>query len=573
MTLTDSLRARAVAAVFVVSLTILQSLSGVAHAEQRFVDPMFFDIEVQTDIQFGVGLRESSPDQALFLDVYAPRNDTNVRRPVVVLAFPGGFTTGRRDSAIMVQLANAFAQRGYVAASIDYRLIQGFPDSNSDLEISILQAVHDMRAAIRFFREDAATDNEFGTDGVNVFVGGVSAGAVMSAITAVFDEGDDVGNAVAEYLAANGGQAGNSSDNTEFSHAASGVLQISGAIRELSWLEPGSPPIYAAHEEFDPIVPCFTLPGVAFVEFGLALTSSGACDMIPAARAVGVPTEFFFESGSLDHIGYSQTDFAQILQDSATFFYNEVLRPRTLASAVLPGSRSVQVGEQATVFASVINATTEDASGCTIEPITPIDASFTYQPTDATNAPVGMADTPFAIGPSAAQNLVLTFDADDDFSPTEVFLEFKCAEGPAASSIQGVNTVLLSAENSPVADVIGLTTVVDLVANAGNTALFAVGSANVGAGDEISVTVDDGGAGLPVDLLICETDSATGVCMNDPSVSVTLSYDAASTRSFAVFANTTAAIENNPATNRLFVRFSDSSGTIRGATSTAIRTQ
>ena len=118
MTLTDSLRARAVAAVFVVSLTILQSLSGVAHAEQRFVDPMFFDIEVQTDIQFGVGLRESSPDQALFLDVYAPRNDTNVRRPVVVLAFPGGFTTGRRDSAIMVQLANAFAQRGYVAASI-----------------------------------------------------------------------------------------------------------------------------------------------------------------------------------------------------------------------------------------------------------------------------------------------------------------------------------------------------------------------------------------------------------------------------------------------------------------------
>jgi len=136
-----------------------------------------------------------------------------------------------------------------------------------------------------------------------------------------------------------------------------------------------------------------------------------------------------------------------------------------------------------------------------------------------------------------------------------------------------VNTLLLSADNDPVADVVGLTTVVDLVADADSTALFAVGSANVGAGDEINVSLDTGSANLPVDLLLCETDSATGVCIADPSESVTLSYSAASTRSFAVFANATGAIDNNPATNRIFVRFRDISGTLRGATSTAIRTQ
>ena len=159
-----------------------------------------------------------------------------------------------------------------------------------------------MRAAIRFFREDAATGNEFGTDGVNVFVGGISAGAVMSAVAAVLDEGDNISEAVADYLAVSGGMAGNSSDNTEFSSEASGVLQISGAIRRLSWIEPGDPPIYAAHEEFDPVVPCNTLPGIAFVLFGLALTSSGACDMIPAARDLGIPTGFFLEKLSLIHI-------------------------------------------------------------------------------------------------------------------------------------------------------------------------------------------------------------------------------------------------------------------------------
>ena len=87
------------------------------------------------------------------------------------------------------------------------------------------------------------------------------------------------------------------------------------------------------------------------------------------------------------------------------------------------------------------------------------------------------------------------------------------------------------------------------------------------------MSVDDAGAGLPLELLLCETDSATGVCLNGPSESVTLTYDAATTRSFAVFATVTGAIENNPAANRIFVRFRDASGTVRGATSTAIRTQ
>jgi len=573
MTLISSINAPVRIAGLAAFLSVAYFLSGVAHAQQRFVDALFTDIEVRTGIEFGIGLRDSGSNQPLLLDVYAPRNDANTRRPVIVLAFPGGFTSGARDTEDMVFLANQFAQRGYVAASIDYRLIEESPDNNAELEIGILQAVHDMRAAIRFFREDAATSNEFGTDGVNIFVGGVSAGAVMAAVTSVFDDGDDIRDEVVDFLAANGGMAGNSSTNTEFSSAVSGVLQISGAIRRLSWIEPGDAPIYAAHEQFDPVVPCNTLPGIAFAEFVLVLTSSGACDMIPAARAVGVPTQFFFDRGSFAHIGYSSDDFMQILDESAAFFYDEVLRPKTLFSALLPGSRSVQVDDRATVFASVINAAADEVSGCTIEPLTAIDASFEYQPTDAANLPVGQPDRPFSIAAGSAQNLVLTFEADDDFSSTEVFLEYKCDEGPAAVSIQGVNTLLLSADDSPVADVIGLTTVVDLETQQGENGLFAVGSANVGAGGEITVTVDDGDASLPLQLLLCETDSASGVCLATPAQSVTLNYAAASTRSFAVFVTALGRVENNPAVNRVFVRFSDADGIVRGATSTAVRTQ
>lgn len=544
-----------------------------AYAEQRYVDLIFAEVNVQPAVPFGSGTRDGESPQTLLMDIYTPAGDLETRRPAIVLAFPGGFVDGARDNPEMVELASQFARRGYVAASIDYRLIQGRPNSSGEVQVAIVQAVHDMRAAVRFLREDGLSNNEFGTDGKTILVGGISAGAVMAAVTAVLDDGDDLPSSVREYLETSGGMAGDSSTNTSVSSDVSGVLQISGAIRRLSWIEPGDPPIYAAHEEFDPVVPCGTLPGIAFVEFGLALTSSGACDMIPAARDAGIPTEFFLDENALSHVSFSNSEYQQILDDSAAFFFNEVLEPRTLVSAVLPSSRSVQVGQTATVFASLINASNTDAVDCAVAPMTSVPGSFSYQRTDAANALLGSANVPFGLSAGTTQPLILSFEPDEAFAPTDVFLEFKCAEGTAALGTLGLNSVLLGAETDPVADVIGLTTVVDLQAIENVTALFAVGSANVGSQGEINVSVDDGGAGLPLQLAICETDSQSGACISDAEPEISISYEALTTRSFAVFATPTGAIENRPATHRVFVRFNDAvSGVARGATSTAIRT-
>lgn len=565
-----SLLLRWVVLVFLVSNTLCPAL---ASAEQRFRDLVFEEVDVVSNIPFGIGQRDEGIDQPLLMDIYAPRGDTLMRRPVIVLAFPGGFTNGARDDPEMVVMATRFAQHGYVAASIDYRLIRGFPSSTAELEVSVLRAVHDMRAAVRFFREDAAGNNVYGTDGVNVFVGGISAGAVMAANVGVLDEGDEVGGNIAAFLAANGGIAGNSSTNTEFSSAASGVLQISGATAELDWIDPSTPPIYAAHEEFDPIVPCPTSFGGGFVLFGLALRSSGGCVMIPRARDVGVPTEFFFDEGSFNHIGYNEEAFLQILDDSAAFFYREVLRPAVLASALLPSSRSIQVGELGTVFASVVNGTTQDVANCTVVAMTDLPASFAFRTTDAQNAPVGEANEPFSIAAGSSQSLVLEFAATDDFPVTDVFFRYECADVRAADNTVGLNSLVLSGNDASTADIIGLTTVVDLAVEQGSTAVFAVGSANVGFDDVIGVTVDSGDVELPLLLELCRTDSETGVCLEDPVPVSTLSYPAGSTASFAVFVTAIQPIANDPARNRIFVRFTDAAGDLRGATSTAVRAQ
>lgn len=288
------------------ALLTVNCATSVAFAEQRFVDRMFDAVDIERAIQFGVGVRENGADQPLLMDVFSPSGDTVTNRPVIVLAFPGGFVSGTRDLSIMELLATEFAQRGYVAASIDYRLIEGIPTSNVELNEAVLRAVFDMRAAVRFFREDGATDNQFGTDGQTILVGGISAGAVMAGVAGVLDDADDVDEVLRTFIDANGGNEGNSSTNTtEFSSRVSGILKISGAVGDVSWIDAGGPPTYAYHEELDPVVPCGTMAGNAFDFIGLGLVSSGACDGIPAARALGVPTELFLIEGADRHVGFS----------------------------------------------------------------------------------------------------------------------------------------------------------------------------------------------------------------------------------------------------------------------------
>ena len=245
-------------------------------------------------------------------------------------------------------------------------------------------------------------------------------------------------------------------------------------------------------------------------------------------------------------------------------------------AAVLPSSRSATVGSPVTVFATMI-ASGGTAIGCSINPVTAIPVDFSYQTTDASNDPTGSPNTPVDI--SGVQNFVLSVTPTSSFSPTTVELEFDCDNTDPAPLFPGVNDVLLSASDSPTPDVIALSATpggqgIVSVSGLGGSAAMSVATFNIGASDSgMTVSADDGAEDLPLVLSMCETDPASGDCINPTSPTtdpISTSVSTGGTNAYSVFATPVDSIQSDPANHRIYVRFVDSGGDVRGSTSVAI---
>jgi hypothetical protein len=248
-----------------------------------------------------------------------------------------------------------------------------------------------------------------------------------------------------------------------------------------------------------------------------------------------------------------------------------------LAAAVLPASRSVAVGNTATAFATIINAGTTTATSCSIAPATSFSGTFLYQTTNpATNQLTGTPNTPANIAAGKFQTYVVAFTPNAAVGPIDEQLTFTCANAGPAPVSSGINTLLFSANAKPVPDIVALGATASgdgtlHLASDSSAGAFAVATVNVGASGAITASVDTGLAILPVTLSICATNTS-GACIATPSSTVATTINSNATPTFAIFATANGAIPFNPGLNRIYVRFADSTGASRGATSVAVTT-
>jgi hypothetical protein len=281
--------------------------------------------------------------------------------------------------------------------------------------------------------------------------------------------------------------------------------------------------------------------------------------------------------------GCSGIDGCALTLDAATTvtasFVANTAGNLTLVAAVLPTSRSVEIGATPTAFATMINAGPDNAATCTIAPATSVPASFLFQTTDpSTNAVTGTANTPTNIAAGQAGTFVIAFTPTAAFPPTDVAFTFTCANAPGpAASITGVNTLNLSASTQPVPDIVALAASGDPgyvdIPGATGTGVFAVATVNLGIDATITASANTGAANLPVTLLVCQTDPTSGTCLASPAPTATTDIPPNATPTFGIFVTGSAAVADMPGVNRIFVTFTDSGGVLRGETSVAVRTQ
>ena len=184
----------------------------------RYVDFVFDEIKLTEGIKFGDGNEINGNFKELKMDIYEPANDVVEKRPLIVLAFGGSFIAGERQD--LDWLCEAYARKGYVAVTIDYRLYDGslFPlPTGLQMQEVVVKAVGDMKAAIRYMRKDAATDNLYGIDPNMVIVGGISAGAIAAMHTATLDSTDVFDEALQAVIDEEGGLEGTTNDLYECS--------------------------------------------------------------------------------------------------------------------------------------------------------------------------------------------------------------------------------------------------------------------------------------------------------------------------------------------------------------------
>lgn len=108
-------------------------------------------------------------DRTLAMDIYRPK-DAWGELPAIVCIHGGGWAKGNRTSHGAV--AQALAARGYVTATISYRLSGEAP---------FPAAIHDCKAAVRFLRAQA---KDYGIDSGRIGAIGLSAGGHLTALLA-----------------------------------------------------------------------------------------------------------------------------------------------------------------------------------------------------------------------------------------------------------------------------------------------------------------------------------------------------------------------------------------------------
>ena len=180
----------------------------------------------------------------LQMDLYVPKDEGNVARPLLVVFHGGAFQNGNKSDSTLVEWCRYFASLGYVVSSVDYR--QGYHWNVKESDDAMYKALKDANAAVRFIlkRDSLLVHSE------RIFAAGVDAGAITALNLAFMREEN-----MPEIIRENG-------DSTVVTHQSllrgfdiRSVANLWGAVPDTAILRNAKIPVISFHSREDPVVP------------------------------------------------------------------------------------------------------------------------------------------------------------------------------------------------------------------------------------------------------------------------------------------------------------------------------
>ena len=310
--------------IYIIAISLLATIQLSAQCNGRYQSDIFSTINVTT-VQYGSNVNLSGTTINLMMDIYTPQGDTGTNRPVVILAHGGSFIGGSKTDADVVYMANELAKKGYVCASIDYRLSTNAFDliaEQTTVKV-VFNAIQDGKAAVRFFRQDAATTDTYKINPNQIFFGGSSAGGILAINLTYVDDISDLPESGSSqwqtWLTQLGGLEGNSG-NPGYCSRTNGTFGFAGGIADTSWIDPDDVPWYGCHSVGDQTV----LYNCGYPLNGNTPVNLCGSNMINT-RMNNIGTYHLFDSyAGSDHPPYASS--SSIMQDNkdslAVFLYN-----------------------------------------------------------------------------------------------------------------------------------------------------------------------------------------------------------------------------------------------------------
>ena len=334
------------------SIVVIQSATAQTCDGQRYYSKIFTGSTVSTVTYTDVNVTTQA------MDIYQPTGDAATNRKAVLLIHGGSFYAGSKTDAFIVYMCQELAKRGYVTASINYRLVPftsllDLYDSTSAYP-HVLQSMGDAKAAVRYLKKNATSLN---IDSNWIVIGGESAGAIIGNHVAYVKTLAECSPLLRSDFAGIGGLEGNSG-NPGYSTKVKAVLNWAGSLLSLGMITADDhEPLYSAHGDHDNTVP-YLCGQVLGGQSNITTCGSGA--MKPAFDALSIPNQLHTFQGA-DHVPWetSATDKDTVEKETALFLYkldcpaftniNDIANDVAVSLYPNPASKQITIKTDATV--------------------------------------------------------------------------------------------------------------------------------------------------------------------------------------------------------------------------------